>query len=78
MADARRPAFAAPTAGVLILFCEEGLKLGPASRKALEPTGDQMKRAAAADRFTGKNGSALERAGVDAGRPRRDLQPLRR
>jgi leucyl aminopeptidase len=46
--------------GVLILFCEEGLKVGPASRKALGPTGDLLQRAAAADRFTGKSGTALE------------------
>ncbi len=46
--------------GVLILFCEEGLKLGSAARRALEPTGDLLRRAAAADRFKGKNGSALD------------------
>src|SRR5215207_2195965 len=63
MADARKLAFAsfaAPAKGVLILFCEERLKFGPATRKALAPTGDLVKRAAAADRFTGKNGSALD------------------
>jgi leucyl aminopeptidase len=52
--------FSTPGEGVLILFSEEGLKLGPASRKALEPTGDLLERAAAADRFTGKSGTALE------------------
>lgn len=52
--------FAPPSKGVLIMFCEEGVKLGPASRKALAPTGDLVERAAAADRFTGKSGSALE------------------
>jgi leucyl aminopeptidase len=63
MADARKlefASFAAPAKGVLILFCEERLKFGPATRKALAPTGDLVKRAAAADRFTGKNGSALD------------------
>jgi leucyl aminopeptidase len=63
MADARKLGFApfsgAPK-GVLILFCEEGLKFGPAARKALAPTGDLIKRAAAADRFTGKSGSSLD------------------
>ena len=42
MADARKPGFApfsAAPKGVLILFCEEGLKFGPASRKALARTG---------------------------------------
>jgi leucyl aminopeptidase len=63
MADAPKVAFApfaAPRKGVLVLFCEEGLKFGPATRKALAPAGDLVERAAAADRFTGKSGSALE------------------
>jgi leucyl aminopeptidase len=42
------------------MFCEEGLKLGPATRKALAPTGDLIQRAAGAERFTGKSGTALE------------------
>jgi leucyl aminopeptidase len=46
--------------GVLVTFCAEGLKFGPATQKALAPIGDLHRRAAAADRFTGKNGSALE------------------
>jgi len=46
--------------GVLITFCAEGLKFGPATQKALAPIGDLQQRAAAADRFTGKKGSALE------------------
>src|SRR5438067_13245039 len=45
--------------GVLVVFCEEGLKWGPATRKALAPTGDLVARAAAAERFKGKNGSVL-------------------
>ena len=63
MADDRKLAFApfaTPAKGVLILFCEEGLKFGPASRKALAPTGDLVQRAAAGDRFTGKSGCALD------------------
>ena len=52
--------FRTPPKGVLIVFCEEGLKFGSAARKALEPTGDLVARAAAADRFKGKNGSALD------------------
>ncbi len=52
--------FAAPVKGVLVLFCDEKLSFGPASRRVLEPTGDLVKRAAAADRFTGKSGSALD------------------
>jgi len=52
--------FAAPARGVLVAFCEEGLKFGPATRKALGPVRELIDRAAAADRFTGRAGSALE------------------
>ena len=74
MADARKLAFASfatPAKGVLVLFCEEGVKFGPATRKALAPTGDLVQRAAAADRFTGKSGSSLDivaPAGLPVGR----------
>ena len=63
MATALKLEFAPLTSvakGVLVLFCEEGLKLGPAARKALAPSGELVTRAAAADRFKGKNGSALD------------------
>ncbi len=53
-------AFPTSPRGVVILLCEEGLKLGPASRRILAPAGDLLQRAAAADRFTGKSGSALD------------------
>jgi len=46
--------------GVLVTFCAEGLKFGPATQKTLAPAGDLPRRAAAADRFTGKSGSALD------------------
>ena len=36
------------------------LKFGPATQKALSPLGDLVRRAAAADRFTGKSGSTLD------------------
>jgi len=52
--------FAAPAKGVLVLFCEDGVKFGSAARRALAPTGDLVMRAATADRFKGKNGSALD------------------
>ena len=51
--------FARPR-GVLVVFCEESLKLGPASQRALAPLGDFFRRAAAVDRFTGKSGSSLD------------------
>ena len=63
MSDARKLEFApfsVPPKGVLVVFCEEGLKLGRVAAKALFGTGDLLKRAAAADRFTGKSGSALD------------------
>jgi leucyl aminopeptidase len=46
--------------GVLIVFCGENLKFGSATQRALAPTGDLIRRAAAAERFTGKNGSTLD------------------
>ena len=46
--------------GVLIVLCEESLKYSAAARKVLEPCEDLLARAAAADGFKGKNGSALE------------------
>jgi len=51
--------FARPQ-GVLIMFCDENLKLGPAGQRTLAPIGDLFRRAAAADRFTGKSGSNLD------------------
>src|SRR5437667_6490133 len=51
---------AMPAKGVLVVFCEEGLKFGAAGRTILLPTGDLVTRAAAAARFKGKNGSALD------------------
>jgi leucyl aminopeptidase len=50
----------APPKGVLVLFCEEGLKFGSAARRIIESTGDLISRAAAADRFKGTNGAALD------------------
>ena len=50
----------APAKGVLVLFCEDEVKFGSAARRALAPTGDLVKRAAAADRFKGKNASTLD------------------
>jgi leucyl aminopeptidase len=63
--------FATPAKGVLVLFCEDGVKFGSAARRVLGPTGDLVMRAAAADRFKGKSGSALDLvapAGLDVSR----------
>jgi len=63
MADGVKLGFAPLTQapkGVLIVFCDDGLKLGPATREHLAPTGDLITRAARAERFTGKSGSTLD------------------
>ena len=56
--------FAAPaklgTSGVLIVFCDDALKFGPATAKALGTAAGLVTRAAKAERFTGKSGSTLE------------------
>jgi leucyl aminopeptidase len=62
MAAALKLAFTpfAQMRGVLVVFCGENLKFGAATQRALSPAGDLVRRAAAADRFTGKNGSSLD------------------
>ncbi len=52
--------FAAPAKGVLIVFCDDGLKFGPATRKALGSATDLVARAAKAERFSGKKNTVLE------------------
>ncbi len=52
--------FAAPAKGVFIVFCDDGLKLGPATRRVLGPAVALITRAAKAERFSGKTGSSLE------------------
>jgi leucyl aminopeptidase len=52
--------FESPAEGTLVVFCEDGVKLGAATRKLLSPAGDLVSRAAAADRFKGKNAAVLE------------------
>ena len=42
------------------MFCDDGLKFGPATAKAIAPAAGLVARAAKAERFTGKSGSALE------------------
>jgi len=63
--------FAAPARGVLVVFCDDGLRFGAATRKALGSSADLVARAAKAERFTGKSGTALELivpAGLKVGR----------
>lgn len=52
--------FAAPAQGIFVVFCDDGLKFGPATRKALGPAADLVARAAKAEGFTGKSGSSLD------------------
>jgi len=52
--------FAAPSKGVLIVFCDDALKFGAATAKALGLAAALVARAAKSERFTGKSGSALE------------------
>jgi leucyl aminopeptidase len=63
MSDGLKLAFApfsVPSAGALILFADDGLHLGAQSRAALKSAGDLLKRAAEAEGFKGKMGTALE------------------
>ncbi len=53
------PLSAAPR-GILVAFCDESLRLGPATEKVLGGTSDLIKRAAAAARFKGKDSSVLD------------------
>jgi len=52
--------FSTAPKGILVVFCDDALKFGPATRKALGPVADTVKRAAAANQFKGKSGSALD------------------
>ena len=54
--------FAAPAKGVFFVFCDERRKLGAATLKALGPAAALVERAAKAEHFTGKSGSALDLA----------------
>lgn len=57
--------------GVLVAFCAENLQFGPATKSALSAAEAQLRRAAAADHFTGKNGAVLDivaPSGLDAPR----------
>jgi leucyl aminopeptidase len=49
-----------PPSDVLVLFCDDSVKFAGSARRLLEPVDAQIKRAASAERFKGKNGSILE------------------
>lgn len=78
-------AFAAPRMGVLVVFCDDGLRLGTKTRAVLGPAAALVARAAAAERFSGRLGAALDIAApaelaadrlvvVGLGKPK-DLKP---
>jgi leucyl aminopeptidase len=52
--------FKAPGKGVLIVFCDDALKIGAATGKLLGDAAALIARAAEADGFTGKSGSTLD------------------
>jgi leucyl aminopeptidase len=52
--------FTAPSRGVLVVFCDDGLKFGPATSRALGSAADLVARAAKAENFKGKKGSGFE------------------
>jgi leucyl aminopeptidase len=63
MSDAVKVGFvplSAAARGMLVAFCDEHLKFGAATQKALGAAADTVKRAAAANRFKGKSGSTLD------------------
>ena len=63
MSDAVKVGFvplSAAARGTLVVFCDETLKLGAATRKSLGSAADLVKRAAAAAEFKGKNGATLD------------------
>jgi leucyl aminopeptidase len=49
-----------PDGGVLIVFCDDTLRFGAATRGVLGKAAALVKRAAEAERFTGKNGATLD------------------
>jgi leucyl aminopeptidase len=46
--------------GVLVVFCDDTLKFGTATRKSLGDAAGTVKRAASASQFKGKNGTTLD------------------
>jgi leucyl aminopeptidase len=52
--------FSTAPRGILVVFCDDTLKLGAATRKVLGSAADLIKRAAATSQFKGKNASTLD------------------
>jgi leucyl aminopeptidase len=52
--------FSAAPRGILVVFCDDALKFGAATGKALGAAANLARRAAAANQFKGKSGSTLD------------------
>src|SRR3954470_3115545 len=52
--------FSGPLRGVLVVFCDDNLKFGPATTRVLGSAVDMIKRTAAANQFKGKSASTLD------------------
>jgi len=52
--------FSTAPRGVLVVFCDDTLKVGPATRKMLGAAANLVKRAADTNQFKGKSGSTLD------------------
>ena len=52
--------FSAPAGGTLVVFCDDALKMGPATTKALGSAAALVKRAAATGKFKGKTSATLD------------------
>src|SRR5436305_11163960 len=52
--------FSTASRGILVVFCDDALKFGPATTKALGPAAGMVRRAAAANRFKGKRAATLD------------------
>jgi leucyl aminopeptidase len=52
--------FSATPRGILVVFCDDALKFGPTTRKALGKAAELVKRAAATSQFKGKSDSTLD------------------
>src|ERR1700710_2692252 len=52
--------FSTAARGILVVFCDDSLKFGAATRKALGAAVNMVKRAAETNGFKGKNGTTLD------------------
>src|SRR5260221_1395291 len=52
--------FSTAPRGILVIFCDDTLKFGPATGKTLGAAANIVKRAAATNQFKGKSGSTLD------------------